>query len=90
VVRIQTDRGHTVCDAGLYRIVRHPGYAGMTISLAALPLIVGSLWSMIPIAVAIILLWIRTFIEDEVLKKELPGYREFAQKTKQLMIPKIW
>ena len=27
VVRIQTDRGHTVCDRGPYRIVRHPpGY----------------------------------------------------------------
>jgi protein-S-isoprenylcysteine O-methyltransferase Ste14 len=27
-VRIQTDRGHVVCDSGPYRIVRHPGYAG--------------------------------------------------------------
>ena len=25
VVRIQTDRGHVVCDSGPYRIVRHPG-----------------------------------------------------------------
>jgi protein-S-isoprenylcysteine O-methyltransferase Ste14 len=28
VVRIQTDRGHVVCDSGPYRLVRHPGYAG--------------------------------------------------------------
>jgi protein-S-isoprenylcysteine O-methyltransferase Ste14 len=26
MVRIQTDRGHVVCDSGPYRIVRHPGY----------------------------------------------------------------
>lgn len=26
VVRIQTDCGHTVCDTGVYKSVRHPGY----------------------------------------------------------------
>lgn len=90
VVRIQTDRGHVVCDTGVYRIVRHPGYSGMTISLAALPLITGSLLSIIPIIIAIILLFMRTYFEDEVLKKELSGYNEYAQKTKQRLIPKIW
>jgi protein-S-isoprenylcysteine O-methyltransferase Ste14 len=29
VVRIQLDRKHVVCDSGPYRIVRHPGYAGI-------------------------------------------------------------
>ena len=90
VVRIQTDRGHTVCDTGVYRIVRHPGYSGMTISLFALPLITGSLWSMIPIIIDIILLFMRTYFEDEMLKEELSGYHEYAQKTKQRLIPKIW
>jgi protein-S-isoprenylcysteine O-methyltransferase Ste14 len=90
VVRIQTDRGHTVCDTGVYKIVRHPGYSGMTISLAALPLITGSIWSIIPIAIAIILLFIRTYFEDEALKKELTGYTEYTLRTKQRLIPKIW
>ncbi len=90
VVRIQTDRGHTVCDTGVYRIVRHPGYSGMTISLLALPFITGSLWSMIPIIIDIILLFMRTYFEDEMLKEELSGYHEYAQKTKQRLIPNIW
>jgi len=90
VVRIQTDRGHTVCDTGIYKFVRHPGYFGMTISLAALPLLTGSVWSTIPIVIAIILLFIRTYLEDETLKKELTGYSEYAQKTRQRLIPKIW
>lgn len=89
VARIQTDRGHTVCDTGIYRIVRHPGYSGMAISLVALPLITGSLWSIIPILIAVILLIIRTFLEDELLKKELSGYNEYTQKTKYRLIPKI-
>lgn len=90
VVRIQTDRGHIVCDTGIYKLVRHPGYLGMTISLAAMPLLTGSVWSFIPITVAIILLFIRTYLEDETLKKELSGYVDYSQKTRQRLIPKIW
>jgi protein-S-isoprenylcysteine O-methyltransferase Ste14 len=90
VVRIQADRGHTVCDTGIYKIVRHPGYLGMTISLSALPLITGSIWSIIPTLIAIILLFIRTYFEDETLKKELAGYMEYTQKTRQRLVPKIW
>ncbi|MGE5354774.1 MAG: methyltransferase family protein [Deltaproteobacteria bacterium] len=90
VVRIQTDRGHSVCDTGIYKFVRHPGYFGMTISLSALPLLTGSVWSIIPIIIAIILLFIRTYLEDETLKKELSGYSDYAQKTRQRLIPKIW
>ncbi len=35
-VHIQTDRGHSVCDSGPYRIVRHPGYAGNLLALAGI------------------------------------------------------
>ena len=90
VVRIQTDRGHTVCDTGVYRIVRHPGYLGMIISNLGLPLITASHWSAIPIFISIILLLIRTYLEDQTLKKELDGYIEYAQKTKKRIIPGVW
>lgn len=90
VVRIQTDRGHSVCDTGVYKIVRHPGYLGMLISNIGLPLITGSVWSTIPILLSIILLLIRTRLEDETLKKELPGYIEFTHKTKKRLVPGIW
>ena len=68
VVRIQKERGHTVCDTGLYKIVRHPGYLGMMLSLSALPFIMVSIWSIIPTLAAIILLLIRTSLEDKTLK----------------------
>lgn len=90
VVRIQTNRGHKVCDTGVYRIVRHPGYLGMIISNLGLPLITGSFWSSIPVFIGIILLLIRTYLEDETLKKELNGYAEFTQKTRKRIIPGVW
>lgn len=86
-VRIQTDRGHTVCDTGLYKIVRHPAYLGSVIQTVGFPLIFGSLWSILPIVLLLILLITRTFLEDKALKNELKGYAEYTKKTKYMLIP---
>jgi protein-S-isoprenylcysteine O-methyltransferase Ste14 len=90
VVRIQKDRGHVVCDTGIYKIVRHPGYLGMIISLMGLPLITTSVWSIIPTLIAIILLLIRTSLEDKTLINELDGYVEYTRKTRNKLIPLVW
>ena len=90
VVRIQTDREHKVCDTGLYKIVRHPGYLGMTISLISIPLITGSAWCSITTFIAITLLFVRTYLEDNALKKELAGYKEYSENTRNRLIPLIW
>lgn len=90
MVRIQKERGHVVCDTGLYKIIRHPGYLGMIISLSALPLITTSIWSIIPTLIAIILLLIRTSLEDKTLINELDGYVEYTRKTPYKLIPLVW
>ena len=90
VVRIQTDRGHVVCDTGPYRIVRHPGYAGNLPPLLGIVLALGSLWTLIPAAVALIIAVIRTALEDQTLKEELPGYRDYAQRVRYRLIPGIY
>jgi len=90
VVRIQTDRGHTVCDTGLYKVIRHPGYYGMLLSSLVFPLLLGSLWSLIPVLLSIVILLIRTSLEDKTLVNELTGYREYTLKTKYKLIPGIW
>ena len=90
VMRIQNDRGHTVCETGPYRFVRHPGYLGMIISWIGFPLLLGSVWSIIPIVLAIILLLVRTNLEDRTLIKELTGYSQYVQKTHYKLVPGIW
>jgi protein-S-isoprenylcysteine O-methyltransferase Ste14 len=89
-VRIQTDRNHTVCDTGLYKMVRHPAYLGSVIQALGFPLLFGSLWSTIPISILIILFVIRTYLEDKTLKNELKGYPEYCIKTWYRIIPFIW
>lgn len=89
-VRIQADRGHRVCDTGLYRFVRHPGYLGMLLALLAFPLVLESYWAGIPASVAALLLVVRTDLEDRFLMKELPGYTEFAARTRWRLIPRVF
>jgi len=89
-VRIQTDRGHVVCDSGPYRIVRHPGYAGNILPLLGIVLALGSVWTLIPAAVALIISVIRTALEDQALQEDLPGYRDYAQRVHYRLIPGIY
>jgi len=89
-VRIQTDRGHVVCDSGPYRIVRHPGYAGNILPLLGIVLALGSVWTLIPAAVALIIAVIRTVLEDQTLQEELPGYRDYARRVHYRLIPGIY
>ncbi len=90
VVRIQTDRGHEVCDSGPYRIVRHPGYAGNILPLLGIVLALSSLWTLIPAAVALVIAVIRTTLEDQTLQEELPGYQEYAHRVRYRLIPGIY
>ena len=89
-VRIQSERGQRVCDSGLYRYVRHPGYLGMLVALLALPLLINSYWAFVPTAFAAVLLLIRTAIEDKMLAAELPGYREYVARTRWRLIPAVF
>ena len=90
VVRIQTERGHSVCDSGPYQIVRHPGYAGNTLALLGIVMALGSMWTLIPAAVALIIAVLRTALEDRTLQEELPGYRDFTRHVRYRLIPGVY
>jgi len=88
--RIQHDRGHTVVSNGPYRYVRHPGYIGMIASTIFQPLILGSVWALLPAIVAVALFVIRTNLEDRALCAELGGYRDYASRVRYRLIPGVW
>lgn len=90
LVRIQSDRNHVVCETGLYKIVRHPAYLGSIIQAIGFPMLFGSVWSIIPCSIQVILFIIRTFLEDTTLKNELDGYVGYASKTRDRLIPYVW
>ena len=90
VMRIQTERGHVVCDTGPYRFVRHPGYAGNVLALFGIVLALSSVWTLIPATVATIIAVIRTGLEDRTLQEELAGYQDYAQCVRYRLMPGIY
>jgi protein-S-isoprenylcysteine O-methyltransferase Ste14 len=89
-VRIQRDRDHKVITSGPYKIIRHPGYLAGILYILSIPLIIGSGFTFIPVGIYIILVSIRTLLEDRTLKKELHGYADYAKKVKYRLFPAIW
>lgn len=90
LVRIQGERGHAVASAGPYRIVRHPGYVGWIILSIATPLMLGSLWGVMPGGLSALLMAVRTALEDKTLLAELDGYQDYAQTVRYRLLPGVW
>jgi protein-S-isoprenylcysteine O-methyltransferase Ste14 len=90
VVRIQKDRGHHVVTTGPYRLVRHPSYSGAVLTYVAIPILLGSLWALIPGVYLSAVLILRTALEDQTLREELEGYEEYTRKVRFRLVPGIW
>lgn len=89
-VRIQSERGHTVCTTGPYRIVRHPMYVGVILTILCIPVLLGSLYALVPAVFIAALFVLRTGLEDRTLREELPGYAEYARGVRWKLVPGIW
>ena len=87
---IKVEGGQTVVDTGLYGIVRHPMYAVTILLFLMIPLILGSWYALIAFAVYPGVIVIRLKDEEELLKRELPGYSDYMQKVKCRLIPFVW
>lgn len=87
---VEVMKGQKVISTGPYAYVRHPMYTAVSFMYVFSPLALGSYWAMIPAALIIPLLMARIKNEEEVLEKELDGYKEYKQKTKYRLIPFIW
>jgi protein-S-isoprenylcysteine O-methyltransferase Ste14 len=90
VVRIQSERGQTVCRSGPYQWLRHPGYTGTILQSIGMPILLGSLWALIPGVIAAGLMIVRTVLEDRKLQADLPGYQEYAKQVRYRLLPWIW
>ena len=88
--RIQAERGHRVVREGPYAVVRHPMYTSLMVVTASIALLLGSWLALIPALIIAVLLVIRTWFEDRMLRDELGGYREYALDVRQRLVPGVW
>ena len=87
---IEVQEGQQVVDTGLYGIVRHPMYFATVLLFLSMPLVLGSIHAFLLFLVYPLLLVKRIRNEEELLERELPGYREYKQKVRWRMLPFLW
>jgi protein-S-isoprenylcysteine O-methyltransferase Ste14 len=87
---VEVDKNQKVISTGLYGFVRHPMYIGVLIMFIPTPVAIGSYWGLIPMATIPLAIVFRVLNEEKVLCKDLPGYKEYCQKTRYRLIPFIW
>ena len=83
-------------DSGPYAHVRHPMYAGALWLFIGMPLALGSwlticLVPLVPLVPLVlpVLCW-RLLDEEEILRRDLPGYNEYASRMRHRLIPYVW
>ena len=89
-VRIQKERGQEVVDSGPYHIIRHPGYMGGILFYLAAFCMLDSYWVLIPVLITLVIIIIRTKMEDDTLQNELEGYSDYSKNVCYRLIPGVW
>ena len=87
---VEVEQDQRVISTGPYAMVRHPMYLGTGIMWLATPIALGSYWALPVFLILPIVLVYRIMNEEEVLLRELPGYREYTHKVRYRLIPGIW
>jgi len=87
---IEVKEDQRVVDTGLYGLVRHPMYFATVFLFLSMPLVLNSLPSFIIMLAYIPIIVKRIRNEEEVLEKELKGYREYKKKVRFRLIPFVW
>jgi len=90
LVRIQTERGQRVIDTGVYSIVRHPMYLGASLAFMGGAMVLGSISGLLLALALFALLVVRISIEENLLVRDLDGYKEYLQRVRYRLVPHVW
>jgi protein-S-isoprenylcysteine O-methyltransferase Ste14 len=89
-IRMQFDRDHHVITDGPYRIVRHPMYASALLMFLGTPPLLGSWWGLLFVPLVTVGIGWRAVGEERTLRRELPGYDDYARRVRYRMLPGLW
>ena len=87
---IKVEKDQKLIDTGFYSIIRHPMYSIIIFLFLSMPLVLNSIYTFLIFLIYPIIIIKRIKNEEEVLEKELKGYKEYKKKVKYRLIPYIW
>ena len=90
VIKLQPERGQRVIDTGPYRIVRHPMYAGASLYMIGMPLLLGSWLGLAVLPLIFAAFTVRIAIEEATLRRGLPGYGDYQARVRYRVLPGLW
>jgi protein-S-isoprenylcysteine O-methyltransferase len=87
---LRVEDAQTVIAAGPYGVVRHPGYLGSILVWSGFALTSRNLASVLGVCLPLAFAYARRIqVEESLLRRELPGYADYASRTWRL-IPFVW
>lgn len=87
---VQIEEGHKVISTGPYRFVRHPMYFGALLMALFTPLALGSWWALPGFVLIIPFFVLRLLNEEQILRRDLPGYSDYCLQTRFRLLPLLW
>ncbi|HHW94524.1 MAG TPA: isoprenylcysteine carboxylmethyltransferase family protein [Mogibacterium sp.] len=87
---IKVQKNQKILDTGLYSIVRHPMYSVTILLFLSMPLVLGSIYSFFIFLAYPFIIAKRIWTEEELLERELEGYKEYKEKVKYRLVPFVW
>ena len=87
---IEIQENQKVISTGLYGIVRHPMYSATLLLFLSMPIVLGSLYSLIIFLAYPFIIAKRIKNEEKFVEEKLDGYSEYKSKVKYRLTPFIW
>jgi protein-S-isoprenylcysteine O-methyltransferase Ste14 len=88
-VTVGVQAEHAVVSTGPYRVVRHPMYLGALLQAFAVPIALGSYWAEAFAVAGCAAVTVRLLAEERLLFERLPGYAEYARRTRHRLVPGV-
>jgi protein-S-isoprenylcysteine O-methyltransferase Ste14 len=88
--RVIVEEDQRIVSTGLYGFVRHPMYFGLLIMMLGAPLALDSLWGLVVFIPLVALFAVRIVDEEKLLADELPGYKYYAYRVRNRLVPYVW
>lgn len=87
---IRVEDEQPLVSTGLYGLVRHPMYFGAVVMMFGTPLALGSYWALLVSIASVPIFGVRIADEEKMLRSELDGYDDYAQKVRYRLLPYVW
>ena len=87
--RIEVQNDHKLINTGLYSMIRHPLYLAILVLLLGANIMLKAWFSWIFMLLNSLALYVRIDKEEQYLRENLPGYREYMKNTWRL-IPGVY